>query len=129
MNLYALMIGPKDSRHLMQRGNGNGPWLFTSLYDAQSTAADVHPPNPEIVAVSVDLCRKLYPYDFIMVTRKDKIEMVTKFGMSLTNQAEAANAWHRLMSELVAMSEPEARSPRFSGLLRSIWAAATNEQS
>jgi len=62
--------------------------------------------------------------------RKDKIEQVLKeVQKSDVTPEEAQRAWHRLCRELGNMAEPEARMPRFNGLLRSIWVAATNEQS
>ena len=62
--------------------------------------------------------------------RKDKIEQVLKQAQKAdVTPEEAQRAWHRLCRELSHMTEPEARMPRFNGLLRSIWVAATNEQS
>lgn len=65
-----------------------------------------------------------------MSTRKDEIEKVVRNGKRiLISTGESALAWRRFMDELEAMTEPEARNPKFAGILRAIWAAATNEQS
>lgn len=61
--------------------------------------------------------------------RKDQIELVLKQAQALVGTTEAEVAWHRLCNELEAMTEAEARMPRFAGLLRAVWTAATNEQS
>lgn len=61
--------------------------------------------------------------------RKDKIEQVVAQANKCMGSPEAALAWERLCRELEHMTAAEARMPRFSGLLRSIWVAATNEQS
>lgn len=65
-----------------------------------------------------------------MIDRKDKIEMVLKPARFCgTDTQEAAQAWLRLVRELEFMTEPEARQPRFKGLLNAINIAATNDQS
>jgi hypothetical protein len=64
-----------------------------------------------------------------MKDRKDEIELVLAQAQKLIGDPEASVAWHRLCRELEGMTQPEARPPRFAGLLRSIWIAATNEQS
>lgn len=63
-----------------------------------------------------------------MKDRKTQIEQTLIQAQKLEGR-EAEQAWYRLCRELSFMSEPEARPPRFAGLLRSVWAAATNEQS
>ena len=61
--------------------------------------------------------------------RKTAIERTLKQAMKLHgDDHESASAWMRLCRELEAMAEPEARMPRFNGLLRAIWSAATNEE-
>lgn len=60
--------------------------------------------------------------------RKTRIELTVRQARKLSG-LEAALAWDRLWTQLEAMCEPEARAPRFNGLLRAIWAAATNEPS
>lgn len=60
--------------------------------------------------------------------RKARIE-VTVRNMAFLDGPQSKAAWRRLVHNLTAMTEPEARPPRFNGLLRAIWAAATNEQS
>lgn len=60
--------------------------------------------------------------------RKTRIEVTARKANELCG-IEAAVAWRRLCSQLEWMAEPEARPPRFNGLLRAIWAAATNEGS
>ncbi len=61
--------------------------------------------------------------------RKGEIEQVLKQARKNLGTDESSFAWHRLCRELANMTEPEARMPRFKGLLRAIWVAATNEQS
>jgi len=62
--------------------------------------------------------------------RKTKVEAVLRNAQHIAGyEKEAQAAWCRLCRELQAMIEPEARMPRFKGLLRAIWTAATNEQS
>lgn len=61
--------------------------------------------------------------------RKDKIEQVLKQARKNIGNIEASLAWERLCRELGNMTDAEARMPRFNGLRRSIWVAATNEQS
>lgn len=61
--------------------------------------------------------------------RKEQIEQALRQGEKLMGTEEASRAWQRLCRELRAMSEPEARMPRFDRLLRAVWVAATNEQS
>lgn len=64
-----------------------------------------------------------------MSERKERIEMVLVQAQKAVGTEEAALAWQRLCRELEFLTEPEARMPRFSGLLRAVWVAATNEQS
>lgn len=59
--------------------------------------------------------------------RKGQIEMTLVQAERLVGTEEAPIAWQRLCRELRFMSEPEARMPRFSNLLRTVWIAATNE--
>lgn len=61
--------------------------------------------------------------------RKTRIEQVVRQSNALIGTSEAALAWVRLCNELEAMTQPESRMPRFAGLLRAVWVAATNEQS
>lgn len=61
--------------------------------------------------------------------RKTKVEQVVMQANALIGTKGAALAWIRLCNELEFMIEPEARMPRFNGLLRAVWVAATNEQS
>lgn len=61
--------------------------------------------------------------------RKTQIEQAVFASNALVGTGEAAVAWNRLCNELEAMTQPEARPPRFDALLRAIWVAATNEQS
>ena len=61
--------------------------------------------------------------------RKCRIEQVLKQARKNLGSVEAELAWERLCRELGNMTDAEARMPRFSGLLRAIWVAATNEQS
>lgn len=61
--------------------------------------------------------------------RKDKIELVVAQANKAVGTSEAELCWNRLCNELENMTRAEARPPRFAGLLRSIWVAATNEQS
>ena len=61
--------------------------------------------------------------------RKDKVEQVLKQARKNIGNVEASLAWERLCRELENLTEPEARMPRFNGLLRAVWVAATNEQS
>ena len=62
--------------------------------------------------------------------RKTKIEQTLRQAeIVAVDKEESAKAWNRLCRELENMSAPEARPPRFAGLLRAIWTAATNEQS
>ena len=61
--------------------------------------------------------------------RKTQIEYTATQAEKLTaSKDEMAQAWMRLTRELVNMTHPEARSPRFSALLNAIWIAATNDQ-
>lgn len=66
--------------------------------------------------------------------RKDKIEQVLKqalkvdSGPSPQRDAEIVQAWRRLCRELGHMTHPEARMPRFNGLLHAVWIAASNDQ-
>jgi hypothetical protein len=60
--------------------------------------------------------------------RKHKIEQTYRQAANLKD-GEASQAWYRLCNELLNISEPEARPPRFNALLRAVWVAATNEQS
>lgn len=64
-----------------------------------------------------------------MKDRKEKIEQVLKQARKNIGNVEASLAWERLCRELDNMTDAEARMPRFNALLRSIWVAATNEQS
>ncbi len=63
--------------------------------------------------------------------RKDKIEQVLAQARKIDDgtDAEVVQAWRRLCRELEFMTLPESRPPRFAGLLRAVWVAATNEQS
>lgn len=62
--------------------------------------------------------------------RKDKIEQVIQqLSGRAESETESLVTCQRLCKELENMVHPEARMPRFNGLLRAIWAAATNEQS
>lgn len=61
--------------------------------------------------------------------RKERIEQVLAQARKAIGAEEAALSWQRLCRELEFMTEPEARMPRFAGLLRAVWVAATNEQS
>jgi len=63
-----------------------------------------------------------------MKDRKSKIELVQSQAAKLAD-SDAAHAWYRLCNELAYLTDPESRPPRFNGLLRAIWVAATNEQS
>lgn len=60
--------------------------------------------------------------------RKTRIELTVGQAQKLSG-FDAAVAWRQLWKNLEGMCEPEARPPRFNGLLRAIWAAATNEPS
>lgn len=60
--------------------------------------------------------------------RKTRIEETLKAALDLRDD-EAAYAWGRLAVQLDFMCSVEARPPRFNGLLRAIWIAATNESS
>lgn len=62
-----------------------------------------------------------------MTDRKDRLENVLKQAERLDG-TEAIQAWRRLCRELSAMTEPEARMPRFNGLLHALWIAASNDQ-
>lgn len=73
-----------------------------------------------------DICKP--PIRATPKDRKEKIEQVLAKAKEL-DFCDAADAWERLCVELEAMTEPEARPPRFAGLLRAVWVAATNEQS
>jgi hypothetical protein len=59
--------------------------------------------------------------------RKDRVEMVLAKAQRLGGD-EAAQAWGRLCRELGNMAHPEARMPRFNGLLHACWIAASNDQ-
>jgi len=59
--------------------------------------------------------------------RKQKIETVL-VQAEMIDGAEALQAWRRLCRELGHMAHPEARMPRFNGLLHSLWIAASNDQ-
>lgn len=62
--------------------------------------------------------------------RKTKIEAVLKAAeYTRERSGDAGECWIVLLDELRAMTEPEARPPRFNRVLRAIWVAATNEQS
>lgn len=63
--------------------------------------------------------------------RKERIELVINEALKLDSgeDAEMVQAWRRLVRELEFMTSPEARMPRFDSLLRTVWIAATNEQS
>lgn len=61
--------------------------------------------------------------------RKDQIEQVLVQAKRNIGTVEADLAWQRLCRELENMTHPEAKPPRFKGLLNVIWVAATNEQS
>lgn len=61
--------------------------------------------------------------------RKTRVEQTLAQAEKLIGSDEASLAWQRLCRELGFMSEPEARMPRFTGLLRAVWVSATNEQS
>lgn len=58
--------------------------------------------------------------------RKTRVDYVHAQAVRLSG-CEASAAWNRLVIELQAMTEPEARMPRFNPLLNAIWRAATNE--
>ncbi len=59
--------------------------------------------------------------------RKDKLEMLLSQAEKLDG-TEAIQAWRRLCRELGHMTHPEARMPRFHGLLHAVWIAASNDQ-
>jgi len=59
--------------------------------------------------------------------RKDKVELVLRQAQKLDG-LEAIQAWRRLTRELGHMADPEARMPRFNGLLHAVWIAASNDQ-
>lgn len=59
--------------------------------------------------------------------RKDKIEQTLVQAQKLDG-LEAIQAWRRLCRELEHMTQPEARMPRFNGLLHAVWIAASNDQ-
>ena len=61
--------------------------------------------------------------------RKEAIDLVILQAENLAGTSEASLAWNRLCREMRSLSDPEARPPRFAGLLRAVWIAATNEQS
>lgn len=61
--------------------------------------------------------------------RKDKIETVLAQAEKLyLSDSEMVQAWLRLCRELGHMAHPEARMPRFNGLLHAVWIAASNDQ-
>lgn len=59
--------------------------------------------------------------------RKDRLEMVLVQAQKLDG-LEAIQAWRRLCREIEHMTEPEARMPRFNGLLDGLWIASSNDQ-
>lgn len=59
--------------------------------------------------------------------RKGQIETVLALAQNLDGD-EAVQAWRRLCRELDHMTHPESRMPRFYGLLRACWIAASNDQ-
>lgn len=59
--------------------------------------------------------------------RKSKVEQVLRQARKLEG-IEAVYAWRRLCRELENMTHPEARMPRFNGLLHACWIAASNDQ-
>ncbi|MBU6231577.1 hypothetical protein KGP36_02820 [Patescibacteria group bacterium] len=62
--------------------------------------------------------------------RKAKIEWTLREARKVAGDngyMPAAQAWERLCEQLEVMIKPEARPPRFKGLLDAIWKAATNE--
>lgn len=61
--------------------------------------------------------------------RKARIEQVLTQAQKAVGTGEASLSWQRLCRELESMTEPESRMPRFNGLLKAVWIAATNEQS
>lgn len=61
--------------------------------------------------------------------RKDRIELIlTQSGKFGGDEREEVQAWRRLCRELVAMTHPEARMPRFDHMIRALWVAASNDQ-
>ncbi len=63
-----------------------------------------------------------------MTDRKERVEQTLTQARKLDRE-DAALAWQRLCLELEALTHPESKMPRFDGLLRAVWVAATNEQS
>lgn len=59
--------------------------------------------------------------------RKDALDLVLTQAQKLDG-TEAVQAWRRLCRELGHMTHPEARMPRFAGLLHACWIAASNDQ-
>jgi len=61
--------------------------------------------------------------------RKDRLELVLKQALKAKGcEDEEVQAWRRLCRELCHMTDPEAKMPRFNGLLHAIWVAASNDQ-
>jgi hypothetical protein len=62
--------------------------------------------------------------------RKTKIEQTLAQAQKLSlDYNETRQAWCRLCRELEFMSDPEAKTPRFNGLLHAIWIASTGDLS
>lgn len=64
-----------------------------------------------------------------MSDRKEQIEQVLTQARNQGDAEGAAMAWDRLCRELEFMTLAESKPPRFAGLLRAVWVAATNEPS
>lgn len=61
--------------------------------------------------------------------RKAKIELVLREARKANAfRDESATAWDRLCRELEHMVDPDARPPRFHGLLHALWIAASNDR-
>ena len=60
--------------------------------------------------------------------RKTAIESVLRQARKVgSSDREMCQAWLRLIRELEFMTDPEAKMPRFNGLMHSLWIAATND--
>ena len=60
--------------------------------------------------------------------RKTAIESTLKAMRKVSGHPnDCQQAWLRLVREMEFMADPEARMPRFKGLMHAVWIAATND--